>query len=285
MTISKSRLVTVIVLFIISSCSTDIEKSTELTAKSAKSLLRRDYPSAMLTAQKAVEYDNENFVAYNNLANAKHHLNYPFTEIESDLKEALKLKPDYEGGLISIMAFYNDHNKCEDVLKYADVYLKHYTPGHRQYNIIGEAYRATKQFDKSIEFLRKSLELDSSFWAANLNTGEWYMDNGDYKTALIYLQKAKVLKPTNPATYNEIGISYFMLGDYDSALIYVDHALRLESDPDFMINKGLFLTKVDSVLEACELFKQAEALGTTIDRIYGTDNEYYTWKIEHCDIK
>jgi hypothetical protein len=49
-----------------------------------------------------------------------------------------------------------------------------------------------------------------------------------------------------------------------------------------MINKGLYLIKLDSIDSGCNWFAKVEKMGRSIETIYGEDSEPFKLKIKHC---
>jgi tetratricopeptide (TPR) repeat protein len=276
-------LLIIIVSTMLFSCSDNNVKSKELTDKSAESLIKGNYELALKQADSAIEYDKENYAAYNNRGVAKRLLKYQFKDTEADLLKSLEIESDSYVTMSSLMTLYYYNDKFDKVVKYAEAYQKLHEPDSSKLcDLIGESYRVTKEFDKSAFFLKKALELDSTLWSANLNLGELFMDMKDYKLALTYLEKAKRLNPNYSGIYNELGVSYYSLGNFDSALSFVNTALSMEKDTVYMVNKGLYLIKMDSISSGCALFKKIENMGRTIEEIYGLDSEPYRLKLKYC---
>lgn len=277
-------LITIISLGLFS-CSDNELRSEELTTKSKESFIKGNFELALNQADSAIILNDENYYAYNNRGAAKDKLQYPFKDVEADILKSLELNPDGHVALTSLMNLYFNNKEYDKVLLYAEKYQRLYSvDSSRLNNIIGESYRVIKNHDKSLYFLNRAVQLKPDSWGANLNLGELYMDKNDYKKALIYLGKAKRLNPDYAPTYNELGISHYVVGELDSALYYVDVALQLKRDTIFMINKGVYLIKLDSIKSGCTLFAEVERMGRTIEKIYGIDSEAAKLKIKHCQL-
>jgi tetratricopeptide (TPR) repeat protein len=208
-----------IVSIAIFGCSDDRVRSGELTTKSAESLIKRNYELALKQADSAIMFNDQNSNAYNNRGVAKRELKYPYKETEADLLKSLELDPGNYVAMSSLMSLYFDNKEYQKVIRYTKEYQKLHEPDSSGLNnIIGESYRASKDFDKGLYFLEKAVQVKPTSWSANLNLGEVYMDKKDYGNALIYLDRARRLNPNNSGTYNELGISHYVLGHVDSAL-------------------------------------------------------------------
>ncbi len=264
------------------SCSNNVERSNILNNQAAELINAGQYQLALEQLQKAIDINRDNYIAYNNSATAKKKLGYAFEEIESDLLHALKVEPNYRAGLESIMSVYFNHGQHDKVVKYAEHYLQFYQLDADRMNIVGESYRVIKDFDKALDFLKTSIELDSTQWGANLNLAEVYMNIDDYQAALFYLRRAKKYNKNYSGIFNELGICHYVQGRVDSALVYVNHALNLKSDSVYMINKATYLVKLDSISSGCEWFRKAETMGRSVEEIYGNESEQSKLKRRYC---
>ena len=237
-------LLVVVTLVLLTRCSeSDKLKSTELVNKSAESLIKGDYKLALLQADSAIVYNSENYAAYNNRGVAKTQLKYPFNDTEKDLLRSLELKSDHYTTMSSLMVLYFDNGKYEKVTEYADKYEKLHLPDSSNLcDLIGEAYRVTRNFDKSLYFLNRALELDSTSVTANINIAELNMNTDNYEMALSYLKRAEELGDERPNIIADINIDLsvtnYVLGRIDSALIYVNRALKFKPRPILYDQQG-----------------------------------------------
>lgn len=266
------------------SCTEDKVRSGELTTKSAESLMKRNYELALRQADSALMFNDKNSNAYNNRGVAKRQLKYPYKDTESDLLKSLALDPGNYVAMSSLMSLYFDNKEYQKVIRYAEEYQKLHEPDSSGLNnIIGESYRASKDLDKGLYFLERAVEVKPTSWSANLNLGEVYMDRKEYSKALFYLDRARQLNPRYSGIFNELGISHYVLGHVDSALHYVNTALTLEQDTVYMINKGVYLMKLDSIDSGCKWFAKVERMGRSIEAIYGEGSEAFKLKHKHCN--
>lgn len=285
---NRWRVLSAIVVFATTSCSnTDSLKSTELVNKSAASLVKGDYKLALLQADSALQYNDANYAAYNNRGVAKTQLKYPFNDAEADLLRSLELQPDHYTTMSSLMVLYFDHGKYDQVVQYAKKYEQLHQPDSSDLcNLMGEAYRVTQDFDKSQYFLNRALELDPNSVIANVNMAELCMNLNKYEKALSYLYRANKFGEKRPHINADIcinlSVSHYASGRLDSALVYVNEALNFKSDSTFLINKGFYLIKLDSIDAGCKMLKQAELMGADIDKNYDADHEVQRLRKKYC---
>ena len=110
-------------------------------------------------------------------------------------------------------------------------------------NNIGIVYFYQKNYEKSLEYYKASLEIEEEFEEgygisiSYLNIGEVYKNLGNYSEALDYYLKALVLAKkfeeddkdgdSIGILYNEIGSIYLLLGDLKLSQSYLDKAYRI----------------------------------------------------------
>lgn len=112
------------------------------------------------------------------------------------------------------------------------------------YNVLGVVSVYKGEYDKAIEYHRKSLAIDlKTFGPEHLtvakrynNIGESYRHKGEYDKAIEYYRKSmmidlKVLDPDHPEVaipYNNIGLAYSSKGEYDNAIGYYEKAMAIQ---------------------------------------------------------
>ena len=110
-------------------------------------------------------------------------------------------------------------------------------------NILGVSYRDIGDYNKAIEYHKKTLEIrintlgDDHLGVVNSynNLGVAYNSLGDYNKAIEYHEKALEIRintlgenhPDVADSYNNLGISYDGLGDYNKAIEYHEKALEI----------------------------------------------------------
>src|SRR2546430_11467889 len=86
---------------------------------------------------------------------------------------------------------------------------------------LGSNYIVARQYEKAIEQLRKTIEMDSAFYYARYNLGEAFELTGDFQEALKEYQTAYRLGD-DPAMLGFIGHAYAVSGKKDEALKTLD---------------------------------------------------------------
>ena len=82
----------------------------------------------------------------------------------------------------------------------------------------GKAYFNARRYDEAIQQLRKTIEIDQSFFVAHHYLGSAYAMKGDYSAAMAEYEKAHQLNEYDPHTIALIGRLYAVTGQRAEAL-------------------------------------------------------------------
>lgn len=159
------------------------------------------------------------------------------------LKRALKIHPGYANALlIQGNAEYFLENYDEAIKNY-DLLLKknpNFEEARKNLPIIykqaGKYYGETKNdLNKSIIYLTKSYELDSTDYETARLAGIAFALSKNFNKALYFFKKAVALNPSNAGANMNLGNVYYNLGDSANGKKY--HEIALKLDPDVFKNK------------------------------------------------
>jgi tetratricopeptide (TPR) repeat protein len=92
------------------------------------------------------------------------------------------------------------------------------------YYLLGQGYRFVNDFEGSIKFLSKAIELNSNEVPVLHALGVAYQLNNDYDTAIEKFQIAIDIDPTNFSVLNSIGLTFKKMGNPTKALYYYSKA-------------------------------------------------------------
>ena len=115
---------------------------------------------------------------------------------------------------------------------------------HECYNMLGLCYLNLKDYDNSIEFLKKALELSPEFSKAHNNIGNAYRKVGKDKRAIKHYLLAIENTPKRKFAIAHLNLAttYFDTGDTISALRHFEEALQVGSHiHKVMVSKGYHL--------------------------------------------
>jgi serine/threonine protein kinase len=180
------------------------------------------FPQAKAAAQKALSIDDTLAEAHVGLANVLTSYDWNFAGAERELRRAIELNPNYatahqwlsDGPLVATGRF--DEAIAE--MKRA----QELDPLSLIINAeVGLMYRYARQPDKAIEQLRKTIEMDQSFYFAHWSLGRAYVMKGAFSQALSEYQIARRLVD-DPYILGMMGHAYAVSGRRDEALKTID---------------------------------------------------------------
>jgi tetratricopeptide (TPR) repeat protein len=209
----------------------DIKKSkdgTEYFSIAEKNIENRQFDQAVINYTKAININPSNSdylvsrgIAYNYIGD--------YYKAITDFTRALEIKPkdlyaylnssiaknnlgDYKGALVDVdNAILCDSFSCES------------------YNLRGNIYRGSKEYDKSIIALKKGYDCNPSNQVYSSDIGLIYLIEEQYKTALEWFNKSLSIGLSDNI-YGYIGTCYDNLGNYDEGLKCYNKELERDSN-------------------------------------------------------
>ncbi len=103
----------------------------------------------------------------------------------------------------------------------------------------GKAFGKKGQYDQSIVYFNKAIEIEPKFAEAYFNRGFAYQEKGQYDKAIPDYNKAIEINPRHDAVYNNRGNAYAARGKYDKAIADYTEAIELNPmDAVAYFNRG-----------------------------------------------
>ncbi len=149
------------------------------------------YDKCIMSASKAIEIDVKKWIAYTNRAFCEQALGNYTVAIQ-----------DYE------------------------TYLKHNSTDANAWNNLGNSQRDAGLPQEGVISLSKALELNPTYYDANINRGLAYIDFSKYAEALADFNQALKFS-NNPIAYGGRGTAYYGLGRYEEAITDLELATRM----------------------------------------------------------
>jgi eukaryotic-like serine/threonine-protein kinase len=180
------------------------------------------FPKAKAAAKRALELDDTLAEAHTSLASELFIYDWNVGESTREFQRAIELNPNYatahhwysDGPLLTAGRF--DQALAE--MKRA----QELDPLSLIINAeVGVTYLNARQYDKAIEQLRKTIEMEQGFYFAHWMLGVAYEMKGDIQDALAEYQTARRLGD-DPSMLGLIGHAYAMSGKRDEALKTLD---------------------------------------------------------------
>jgi tetratricopeptide (TPR) repeat protein len=268
-----------VVIFLFISCENNkkaIDDSIEFTRQSQILIRNRNYQEALVVLNKAVELDNKNYVAYNNLGYIKLELNYPKQEVYKAFKRSYDLNNDYLVVLVSLTNFFCYTKNYNEAVKFGEKYLNQVEKTPETVNdraqvlgIIGESYNYLNSFDTAIVYFTEALQIDSTRAGSYKERGVSFRSIGEFTKALSDFNKAIEIDSLYSQAYNSRAICYEGLNLIDQALLDYNKAILLETNSSvYYMNRAKLRIKLGNIEEACSDICKSISLGNNEAKNY-----------------
>ena len=201
---------------------------------------QESFPKAKATAKRALELDETLAEAHTSLAAALFFYDRNFPESEREFQRAIELNPNYATAHhwygVTYLARMERFDEAIAELKRA----QELDPLSLIINAdFGNTYIQAHQYDKAIEQLLKTVEMDQSFYFAHWQLGTAYEMKGDFQNAIAEYQRARQLND-DPWVLALLGHVYAATGRRDEALKILDQ-LKQTSRQRFVYAYGFAL--------------------------------------------
>lgn len=175
---------------------------------------------------KALEFNEYLSEAYSSLAWAKMHLDLDWKGVESDFKRAISLNPNYAttyswySVLLVILGRINEaHEMIRKALELDPLSL----PIN---NIAASHYYSGREYNKTIEYCKKTIEIDSNFHAVHYTLGNAYIQKKLFNEAIAEQQKALNLSGGSLEYLIALAYTYGFAGNKEEALKILNDILQ-----------------------------------------------------------
>jgi len=201
------------------------------------------FPKAKAAAKRALELDETLAEAHASLASSLFSYDRNYAEAAREYQRAIELNPNYATAHhwygVAYLAKMQRFDEAIAELKRAQAL----DPLSLVINAdVGNTYIQARQYDKAIEQLRKTVEMDQSFYFAHVLLGMAYQMKGDFQDAIAEYQKARQLND-DPFVLALLGDIYAVSGRKDEALKILDQLKQL-SKQRFVYAYGVALVYV-----------------------------------------
>lgn len=175
------------------------------------------FPKAKAAALRAQEIDDQLAEAETSLAFVNYRYEWNWTEAEERFRRAIELKPDYPTGhhwygefLATQGRFRESINELERAQQLDPLSLPINTD-------LGQSFFFAGEYDRAIEQLQKTLEMDQSFVRAQIILGAAYEQKSMYAQALAVFARAREVAGANPLAVSGLGHAYAVAGKRELA--------------------------------------------------------------------
>jgi len=215
----------------ISEVTTDSMEAYNYFLRGREDFEKYYYNDARKFLERAVELDPEFALAYYYLARAYQNLGNT-TEMDeafANFKKYGKKLKGREGLFIEAMLIRREdpEKNYKILLELADKYPK----WKRVHFELALYHQQKNEFDETIVYLNKALELDPNYGYALNQLAYVYSYKNEYDKALEYFRRYASISPGDANPFDSMGETYFRMGRLDEAIQKFQEALEVK--PDF----------------------------------------------------
>ena len=203
---------------------------------------------ALANYEMAKEYDPTNPAVYLSIGDlyfAKHNGDAALF----NLKEAIKLKPDYAMAhfILGIVYQSEKHDNAEAIKAYLDA-VKCDPKYVDAYLSLASIYRSQKDYSEEVKYLRRVDEIapnNPQLAAAYLDLGMQYRAERNYAEAITYLNAAIASAPNDFRSYKELAKVYEAQGQNQQAIEQYKQAIKYYGDAPAPFARDLYSCRIE----------------------------------------
>lgn len=217
---------------------------------------KEDFAGAIRLYSEVLEYESNNYFAYNSRGLSKIHLQ-KYYEAISDFNTALEIQPNGSRAFNNrgLAKFYlGDNQGALDDYNAAITIDSVFVTAYKNRGLV---YLRSGQYTEAADDFSKAVKWNAEDGEAHFKYGVAIAQLERYEEAIISYQKALALKYKTAEVYNYKGVSEYRLGHYDSAVLSFKTALDLETDHlQYLENYGNALYRLEDYSSALTQFEK-----------------------------
>ena len=124
---------------------------------------------------------------------------------------------------------YVKSNEDEKAIPYYEQIINFYPHDIEAMNSLGAIYRRIKQYQKSVEILKKA-QNEQNISSVNYNLGFTFKEMGNYEDAIECFESVITENPDDVLTYNHLGSIYLLQKNYEKSVNSFKHGLQVDQN-------------------------------------------------------
>ncbi len=186
-------------------------------------------------------------------------------EAAENIKKSLQLSPKSYASYLLLVSIYGEQDKKDEALALLnDASEKSLLSKDKLNQLFGIVYAQFKDYEQSINYLRKALQLNPDDDTIVFQLGASYERNKDWFKAVYYMRKAIKINPENPEALNYLGYMFAEKGlNLSEATFLIEKAVEIEPKNGYFVDslgwvyyqKGLLDKAAEQLNKAVELLK------------------------------
>lgn len=197
---------------------------------------QRQYDDIELICEQVLKVDSNNLDALYLLSIAKNKLNKK-EDSDKYLSELCRsCKSDFD--LNNFLGLFHLHlGNIDKSIEYFKIAIDIDSKNHVGWANLGCQYRVKKEFDESIKCLLNSYKINKKDHQTLVNLAGAFAEKLELKKSIFYLKKALKIKPDSSAAHVDLGCSYYLLGDYQKAYKHYQYRFKHYEYLEKLINQ------------------------------------------------
>ncbi|MCU0643381.1 MAG: tetratricopeptide repeat protein [bacterium] len=174
----------------------------------------------------------------------------------SSIRKILDEEPENDFALIQYVDLVSHQDLTTDKKYFAAAIAKapHFA---KAYVLLGLELASQNEWEKSLEFYQRALQINDSYSTALLNAGYSYIQLQKWQEAKQSFEKLLSLDPENPYVHSTIAQVYYMLQDYHTAIEFMLAAIKNQPEQaNLYFNLGRMYQKNSQVNQAIAAFEK-----------------------------
>lgn len=176
------------------------------------------------------------------------------------LSMAYYMKGDYELQESHRSIVMDDEKNMKAVISWCEQFAERFTDNYYAHLLLGSAYRARDDVNKTIESYQRAIEINPALPDAYVGLATACFAAEKIKDAIKYLKKAIEVSPGHIPAYYNLGFMYEFNGQNDEAIAMYEKTIELK--PDF---KEVYINLGDLYMEKGEKGKALEVYQRLIE--------------------
>ncbi|MGI6778635.1 MAG: tetratricopeptide repeat protein [Acetivibrionales bacterium] len=198
----------------------------------------------------------EKHLVFYNLGNTRFKLGKYHQAVQS-FKKAVHCNSDFKEAMENLPFAIACSGQPQEAIECFENMAGKFENRSRVHFLLGLLFLQNRQYEKSIEELKKCIQRDEGYKEAYIELGKLLVKTGNYKDAVDILEKYTMLKPNDSDGYYYLGTSLYRLGLLDKAI--KNFKLLVDIDPKGYkgyYNLGICLDEIGRSGEAERAYKK-----------------------------
>ena len=220
-----------------------------------------NYDNARKILEDVIKYKQDDAICWYYLGCCYDNLGQ-LTEAKHAYNKVIELRPEYVDVYKSMAITQIKAQEPKRAIEYVEQGLKYADKNdYALYYIAGTACMAAQDFDGSIKYIEKAIELEPNNVQLYNNLGTAYLTTGNLDKAVEIYQKSIEIEPSDSLAYFNIASILQMQDKHESACEYFEKAHKLEPDDDgYIVAWAISEVKANRFAQAIEHYKYLSAV-------------------------